>query len=354
MVVAIVVVAVTVSIDAVVLIVKVAVAIVVKLVVAEMCSVLWAKQTRNPATPNRLEAKCSKPMADPSPNPKLESCGASARCHVIRAPQRDSWPWSEDPNKVLVLLITWLGAKERHILKYSDLYTKQGLDVLVVKSKAKDFIWPRNSIALAEQIYTVLETEMQDYDHIISHTMSVGSFNWTVLRMHMKEKEHADRICSKFRGQILDSVVAGVGKGGVLDETPAKGQQEIHALDRMVHGIVVAKKLNPVMQRMTELVCKAYFFMTKKRTVKFYEDALKFFREEPLKVPTLFLSSRDDPMCDSFVLEKLVDIWREKNVYVSIHVWDSSPHAQHYIHHKNAYESLHEDLFKEIFSSAAS
>ena len=191
---------------------------------------------------------------------------------------------------------------------------------------------------------------MQAYDHIVSHTMSVGAFNWTVLRLYLKEKGNPEHICCKLRGQVMDSVVAGAGKGGILDESPAEGQPDVHALDRMVHGIVLAKKRNPVMQWTIESLSKGYFALTKGTVVKFFEKSLNFFREEPLQAPTLFLASRDDPMCDASVLEKLVNIWKaEHTFYVSIKVWDSSPHTQHYIYHKEEYEKLHEELFKEIF-----
>ena len=191
---------------------------------------------------------------------------------------------------------------------------------------------------------------MQEYNHFISHSMSVGSYNWTVAQMFLKRKENAEHILGKFRGQIYDSVVAGAGKGGILEESPVEGQPQVHALDRMVHGIVVARKFGPKMQWMIESLSKAYFSVTKHSTVRFYEKTLKFFREEPLQVPTLFLTSRDDPMCDASVLERLVDIWKEKrHLKVSIKVWESSPHAQHYIHHKEEYESLHQELFEEIF-----
>ncbi|RUS70112.1 hypothetical protein EGW08_022126 [Elysia chlorotica] len=304
---------------------------------------------------NRLsfETKHSKPMSDSIP--KVNHSRLSERCHLVQAPERESWPWPVNPTKVLVVMLTWLGAKDRHILRYSHLYTKQGLDVLIVKSEAKDFIWPRNSIALAEQVHNVLENQMKEYNHIISHSMSVGSFNWTVIRRYLKQKENAEHICQKFKGQIYDSVVAGAGKGGLLDESPAEGRPEVHALDRMVHGIVVSRKLGPKMQWMIESLTKAYFSVTKRSTVRFYEKALKYFREEPLHIPTLFLTSRDDPMCDASVLERLVDIWEEEhNFKVSIKVWDNSPHAQHYLHHQEEYESLQQELFKEIFMSKES
>ncbi|GFR94896.1 transmembrane protein 53 [Elysia marginata] len=297
-----------------------------------------------------METKCLNSNANSSP--KLRLSRVSDRCHFVRAPKFDSWSWSIDPTKVLVVMITWLGAKDHHILRYSHLYTKQGLDVLVVKSEATDFIWPKNSMALAEQIYNVLDNQMQDYHHIVSHTMSAGSFNWTVLRMYLKQKRNADHICNKFKGIIFDSVVAGAGKGGILNESPNDGQSQVHALDRMVHGIVLSKKMNFFMQSMVESMSKVFFSVTKEKTVKFYEETLRFFREEPLQVPTLILTSRDDPMCDAAVMEKLVNIWRAKqHVYVSIKVWESSPHAQHYIYHKEEYESLHEELMKTIFTT---
>lgn len=301
---------------------------------------------------SKFSSETMQSKADVNSSSKFGLNRISDRCHFVQAPKLKSTPLTVDRAKVLVMMITWLGAKDSHILRYSRLYTKQGLDVLVVKSEAKDFTWPKNSLLLAEQVYKVLDNQMLEYKHIICHTMSAGSFNWTVLRMYLQQKENTEHICSKFRGLIFDSVVAGSGRGGILNQSLEDKKSQVHALERMVHGIVVAKQFSPIMQYMVKALSKVYFSVTKKDTVKFYEKTLTFFREEPLQVPTLFFTSKDDPMCDAPVLEKLVDIWREKqNVHVSIKVWESSPHAQHYIYHKETYERLHEELMKKIFMS---
>ncbi|GFO14680.1 Williams-Beuren syndrome chromosomal region 27 protein-like [Plakobranchus ocellatus] len=248
--------------------------------------------------------------------------------------------------------MTWLNAKDRHILRYSQLYTKQGLDVLVVKSELKDFLWPPNSMTFAEQLYEVLENQTNSYDHFFCHTMSLGSYNWNTLRMFLKQKGSPENVSGKFRGQIFDSVTAGAGKGGVLEESPVEGQTQVHALDRMVKGMISAKKRSPMMKLAIKSFSKAYFAATKSKTVRVYEESLKFFREEPLKAPTLFFASRDDPMCDAAVLEKLVEIWKKEHGFpVSIKVWEESAHAQHYIYHTEEYERLHGELLKTIFST---
>ncbi|GFO14679.1 hypothetical protein PoB_004118400 [Plakobranchus ocellatus] len=279
----------------------------------------------------------------------------SERCRLLVAPKRDTWQWAVDPTTVLVVLMPWLNAEDKHILRYSRLYTSQGLDVLVVKSEANDFMWPLNSFALAEQVYGVLKNQLSRYNHLFCHSMSVGSFNWTILRIFMKQEENSENVCSKFRGQVLDSVTAGAGKGGALEESPVDGKPQVHALDRMIQGVVRAQKRSPLMEWAIKSLSKAYFAATKSKTVRIIEDSLLFFREEPLKAPTLIFASRNDPMCDANVMEKLVELWKREHVFpVSIKVWEESAHAQHYIHHTEEYERLHEELFKTIFSTMPS
>ena len=126
------------------------------------------------------EGRRQKSMAHP--NPKFLK-RVSERCQLVVAPQRDSWQWSVDPSKVLIVLMTWLGAKDKHILRYSDLYTKQGLDVLIVKSKAKDFIWPRNSMALAEHVCTVSQVSFYfvGFKHMPCVFSSLSNRSWGVV-----------------------------------------------------------------------------------------------------------------------------------------------------------------------------
>lgn len=79
----------------------------------------------------------------------------SKRLQLHRALMRDAWQWSVDPKSVLVLFFPWLGAKEKHSTKFRELYTNLGLDVLTVKSLPTDFLWPPNSVKLADHILKV-------------------------------------------------------------------------------------------------------------------------------------------------------------------------------------------------------
>lgn len=45
-------------------------------------------------------------------------------------------------NKPLVIMMCWLMAKPKHILKYADLYVNNGFDVISVRITPWQLLWP--------------------------------------------------------------------------------------------------------------------------------------------------------------------------------------------------------------------
>lgn len=46
-------------------------------------------------------------------------------------------------DKPLVVLLSWLMSKQKHLKKYAQLYTDQGFDVLTVQVTPWQFMWPK-------------------------------------------------------------------------------------------------------------------------------------------------------------------------------------------------------------------
>ncbi|CAG5131114.1 unnamed protein product [Candidula unifasciata] len=281
----------------------------------------------------------------------------SQRLQLHTALMRDEWRWSVDPRTVLVLFFPWLGAQEKHSAKYRELYINLGLDVLTVKSLPTDFLWPPNSVKVAKHILKVLDEELKDYDHLIFHTMSIGSYNLTVLNMTAKEMNTRQEFLEKCRGIIFDSIVIGSNTIGIMKTTDTSGNkgdntgaQSDQAIDRIIKGMASVVSNNSFFQVVITLMAKIYFTITKKWTLDFYTNALDKARDDPLKVPTLVLASKDDPMSDAVILEKLVELWQsEHNLPVTLCLWDSSKHAQHLVYHREDYDAAQSKFFSQVF-----
>lgn len=53
-------------------------------------------------------------------------------------------------DKPLVVLLSWLMAKQKHLKKYAQLYTDQGFDVLTVQITPWQFMWPKQGAQVTE------------------------------------------------------------------------------------------------------------------------------------------------------------------------------------------------------------
>lgn len=179
--------------------------------------------------------------------------------------------------------------------------------------------------------------------------MSAGSYNLTVLGIHARDQGLKGQLLDKFCGVVYDSIVVGGGKAGVIKG--ADSGNETPAIDRMIKGVARSVSHNWAIEKLIMLVAKMYFFTTKKHTLEFYNKAVDVVRDEPFTVPTLVFASKDDPMCDAAVCQALVEIWRkEKNIPVTLRLWDSSPHAQHLNYHAEEYKVALYEFLSFVFS----
>lgn len=55
---------------------------------------------------------------------------------------RENFKISTNTEKPLVVMLTWLLAKQKHIDKFNNIYLEQGFDVLNVSVSAWQILWP--------------------------------------------------------------------------------------------------------------------------------------------------------------------------------------------------------------------
>ena len=61
------------------------------------------------------------------------------------------------------------------------------------------------------------------------------------------------------------------------------------------------------------------------------------FHRNSLRLPSLFLYSRADPIGVADIIEGVMDNWRRQEITVSHKCWDHSPHVSHFHHHPDEY-----------------
>lgn len=211
----------------------------------------------------------------------------------------------------LVLLYGWLNASQRAVQRFVDLYHESGYDVLYIPGRVIQFAWPPLSMKLARQVLATV-SELEHYEHLLCHAISIGAYNHTSCMMLLQENPTMfQSFRNRLRGVIFDSLTLGSTK-------------------RMISGVRHGLSQNPLVQSLIPRLLSVYLCVTYKYTLNFFEKGVQLFQDFPLQVPTLFVYSRDDPMCDADLVDAIIKNWRENlKMTVSFICWTKSKHAMH-------------------------
>lgn len=117
-------------------------------------------------------------------------------------------PKKDKENKKLVIMFSWLFAKEKHIEKYRQLWFGRDYDVLLVGTDPANILLPTVYYHnIYNEIYRFLEKSDQRYEKIMLQSFSIGSFNmFNFVRVTLEnENAHIKAFRNLLKGWILDS-----------------------------------------------------------------------------------------------------------------------------------------------------
>lgn len=227
--------------------------------------------------------------------PELESC--------VRAEERP-----------LVVLLPWLSAKERHIMKFADLYLQRGADVLVVPGDPFVAMRPSVSTAVAQDIFKVLSG--MSSQPIVFHAFSVGCYLYCNflkgLNSAADEGDAGSReLLGRIRGQIFDSPV-----------------------DYMHIPPGVAKAVFPsnrMLQKIVTFSLEAYSKLTYKWTTAHYQAVSEWIHSQipTSSPPILLLYSKVDAVSPLDGVERLQAAWASRGVSFESFGFEDTPHCMH-------------------------
>lgn len=108
--------------------------------------------------------------------------------------------------KPLLVLLSWLLAKKKHVEKYAQLYLDQGFEVLHVSITPWQLLWPvKGSQIVAADVVKFLEQNVT-YHPLVLHGFSVGGYVWGECLVHMaRNMERYKSVINRIEAQVWDS-----------------------------------------------------------------------------------------------------------------------------------------------------
>jgi len=228
----------------------------------------------------------------------------------------------------LVVLLSWLEAKEKHIDKYREFYLARGFDVLNVKTSPWDLLLPNYGARRISMDFVRFMTEKQ-YSNVVLHGFSVGGymFGRFLLEIDSQPPEMKEKLLNSIRGLVFDSLV------------PFEGT---------CYGVANSITRNPYAAKAIEQLLRFYLFIGHNIATKYYLEASEKVWGGPLRCPSLFLMSKDDKISDHRIVERLASVWTQLGVDCHKMLVDSSPHVQIFTKHHDKYVQHVEKFLKHI------
>lgn len=220
----------------------------------------------------------------------------------------------------LVLILSWLMAKQQHVLKYAEVYVEKEFDVVIVVSKPWDVLWPTTgSQKIAYNIVNLLAANSHNYSKMIIHGFSGGGYLWgECLRHYKKDPARYNNVMGRIVAQIWDSIVEST---------------ESH--------IGVSKAVFPEndfmqksLQSCIQLYQSVFYDTTMCHLVK---SSAALHAAEEVKAPALFFFSKADQIGTENASRNLADDWMKAGVDVTLKCFDSSPHVGHFVKYRDEY-----------------
>lgn len=225
-------------------------------------------------------------------------------------------PNEKAKGKPLAIILNWMLAKPRHVMKYGNFYNSQGLDVLSVSLTPLQLLWPTTgSQVVATNVLDFLLDNPQ-YESILVHGFSVGGYLYGEMLVKMIDDRKYEKIARKIVGQIFDSAVDFYG---------------------IPTGLGKAVTNNRHIQKWLEMYIRYHMRIFHETSTKHYLRSSDVFHNNPVKSPGLFYFSRADPVGTPEGNMRVVTKWEENNVKVYVKCFDSSPHVGHLHYHPTEY-----------------
>ncbi|XP_012288161.1 uncharacterized protein LOC105703938 [Orussus abietinus] len=217
----------------------------------------------------------------------------------------------ESSNRPLIVLLSWLLCKRKHIMKFAKLYMERDFDVLTVSISPWQLMWPvQGSRITAADLLTFLHKNT-NYQHVVLHGFSVGGYMWgEVLDLIHSDQKKYNHVIDRIAGQVWDSAVD-------VNELSIGTPRAVFPTNAM---------LQSVLQKYLEYHMKAFY----KQSTQYYVRSSQLFHTTPVRAPALLLLSDTDPIGTVTSNTRAHDSWQSLGIKTYQKVFKGSPHVGHF------------------------
>ncbi|XP_045504715.1 uncharacterized protein LOC123701327 [Colias croceus] len=224
-------------------------------------------------------------------------------------------------NRPRCIMINWLLARQKHVMKYANLYLEQGFDVVSVSCTPWQLMWPLKGSQLVAGDLLRFMSANDNEQPLVVHGFSVGGYLWGELCVHvMKDQQLYQPLLDRVAAQIWDSAA------------------DITEITIGVPAAVFPK--NKIMQKTLKAYMEYHLKTFHDAATVHYIRSSQLFHTNLCRAPALFLLSASDPVGAERSNRAVCDSWLKMGINCTWHCWDRSPHVQHFTKHREEYVSL--------------
>ncbi|XP_076236496.1 transmembrane protein 53-like lethal (2) k09913 [Calliopsis andreniformis] len=221
-------------------------------------------------------------------------------------------------NRPLLVLLSWLLAKRKHVMKFVNLYTEQGFDVALVSITPWQLMWPLKGSKLVAADLLEFLLHHENFQQILLHGFSVGGYMWgEVLDLIQNNREKYAKVIDRIVGQIWDSATD-------VTELSIGTPRAVFPNNEM---------LQIMLQKYLEYHLKTFH----KQSTQYYIRASQLFQTTLVHSPALFFISKTDPIGTMSNNLRVRDQWNSVGIKTYVKIFEASPHVAHFYKYPKEY-----------------
>ncbi|KAF9623985.1 hypothetical protein IFM89_007683 [Coptis chinensis] len=292
-------------------------------------------------------------------NPLLNSLVSPIASHpCLLALHRSAADCLLAKSRTVVVLLGWLGAKQKHLKRYADWYTSRGYNVIT-------FTFPMNEIlsyqvgGKAEQHIDMLVNhlaEWLDEEHgksLVFHTFS--NTGWLTYGVVLEKFQNQDQsLMGNIRGCIVDSApvatpdprvwASGFSAAFLKKQSIAtKGSVSSNGsgVGVLVHNQTIMESIPTVAESALLVVLEKFFevVLNLPKVNRRLSDVMDLLSVEQPKCPQLYIYSSADRVIPVESVESFIEKQRRAGHEVRACNFVSTPHVDHYRNDPSRYTS---------------
>lgn len=214
-----------------------------------------------------------------------------------------------DREHPLVILLTWMSAKESHLDRYHKFYLDLGFDVLTVRTHPMQLVLPKSGAQAVAQMVLDFLSDNPGYQKLAVHGFSVGGYQFgeVLIKIQRAGQRYID-LLPRFRAQVYDSLVDYQG---------------------IPSGFPTALTKSPFLRKVLEVLFHVHGIVMYPWATTYYKASSRAFHDNLVTCPALMINSKQDSVSCLDACLRVADSWRKKGIDVTFVTFDDSKHVQH-------------------------